>query len=104
MEGEMASNTKPLGDPITYTFTVTNTSSVDTFNFKPELTAEPTTAADGSIPTETLSLNFDKISWRTFDGSIDGLAVDPTDPNTGNDFLAWQRQVGPVETEAALLI
>jgi hypothetical protein len=30
----------------------------DTFDF----TSEPTTAADGSIPTETLSLNFDKIT------------------------------------------
>jgi type VI secretion system Hcp family effector len=26
-------------------------------------------AADGSIPTETLSLNFDKITWRNQDGS-----------------------------------
>jgi type VI protein secretion system component Hcp len=36
---------------------------------------------DGSVPTETLTLNWDKVVWRYNDsGTIDDLAVDPNLP------------------------
>ena len=51
----------------------------DAFDF----TSEPTTAADGSIPTETLSLNFDKV--HVFDSDTDanrteGFTSEPPAP------------------------
>jgi hypothetical protein len=77
----------------------------DAFDFKPELTSEPTTAEgrpiidcegyayvadqlggsgdDGSIPTETLSFNFDHLSVPNANAEVDG-----------RDFLVWQRGTG----------
>jgi hypothetical protein len=77
----------------------------DTFDFKPELTTEPTDP-NGAL----FSFQLDLIAEQTKeDGSMDGLAVDPTDPNTEGDirvgdFLVERWQHDTIETEAALLI
>ena len=81
----------------------------DGFDFKPELTSEPTAPE----PDIAIYNGFEVVNTTSLDGSddgsIDGLAVDPSNPNTdidGRDFLAWQKQVGTVETggEASWLI
>jgi hypothetical protein len=59
MFGEVVKPSLPADDEVLVAFEFGDVKSGDTFDFK-ELTSEPTTAADGSIPTETLSLNFDK--------------------------------------------
>jgi prepilin-type processing-associated H-X9-DG protein len=77
----------------------------DTFEFKPELTSEPTAPEpdiaiyNGFEVVNTTSLDDgggddSNIGGFIIGGSTNGLAVDPTNPNTevdGRDFLIWQR-------------
>ena len=77
----------------------------DLFTFQLDLTTERTTST-GWAPSTT---DFYVRVWNNDDGSIDGLAVDPSNPNTdvyAGDFLVerWQKSYGIVETDASLLI
>ena len=55
----------------------------DTFDFQPELTTEPTASEDGKVYSKPLTFTV-TVSAPEADGT-DDLAVDPTNPNTGDD-------------------
>jgi hypothetical protein len=85
----------------------------DTFEFKPELTTEPT-APEACGDGLSLCLNYEQIKTEYSEyngdgGSIDGLTVDLSNPNTdvyAGDFLIerWQKSCGTVESGGDWLV